>query len=68
MIYSKLITVKVTNCVLKGRKNQNTSFFFSPRNFGFNMGDEITELWVLNNLNNLNKNIQTQNNTKVTLI
>lgn len=67
MIYEKLITVKVTNCVLNGRKNQNTSFYFSPKNFGFIKGDEITENWVLNNLNNLKKDIFSQNNTKIKL-
>jgi hypothetical protein len=67
MIYEKLITVKVTNCILNGRSNQNTSFWFSPMNFGFNFGDEITEDWVLKNLSKLKKNILSQNNTKIKL-
>jgi hypothetical protein len=67
MIYEKLITVKIINCVLNGRKNQNISFWFSPMSFGFNKGDEITEEWVLYNLSSLKKHISTQNNTKVTL-
>lgn len=67
MIYTKLITVRVNNCVLNGRKNQNTTFWFSPMKFGFKMGDEISEEWVLRNLNTLNANVLAQQSTKIKL-
>jgi hypothetical protein len=63
-----MITVKVTNCVHQGRRNQNTTFFFSERNHGFGKDDDVTEDWMLLNLNTLANDILPQNNTKIKLI
>ena len=60
-----MVTVKLKNCIHQNRKNQNTTFFFSERNYGFNKGDIVTGDWVLNNLELLTSDIKRQNNTKV---
>jgi hypothetical protein len=60
-----MVTVKIKNCKYKGRNNQNTTFFFSERNYGFVKGDIVTPDWVLKNLNIIQKDIEKQHNTKI---
>ena len=60
-----MVIVKLKNCIHQNRKNQNTTFFFSERKYGFNKGDIVTCDWVLNNLELLTSDIKRQNNTKV---
>ena len=60
-----MVTVKVKNCKLDGRNNQNTSFFFSEMKYGFTKGDVVTSEWVLENLSVIKKGIEKQNNTTV---
>lgn len=62
-----MVTVKVKNCKHKGRSNQNTTFFFSEREYGFRKDDIITPAWVLNNITLIKPDIEKQNNTKVTI-
>lgn len=58
-----MVIVKVKNCKYQGRNNQNTTFFFSKRNYGFTKDEIVTPEWVLENINILKKDIQKQNNT-----
>ena len=60
-----MITVKVKNCKYKNRNNQNTNFFFSERNYGFDKDEIVTADWVLQNLSIIKKDIEKQNNTKI---
>lgn len=60
-----MITVKVKNCKLNGRNNQNTSFFFSEMKYGFIKDDVVTPEWVLENLSIIQKSIEKQNNTTI---
>lgn len=46
-----MVIVKVKNCKHQGRNNQNTTFFFSERNYGFVKGEIVTPEWVLDNIN-----------------
>lgn len=55
----------VKNCIHQNRRNQNTTFLFSERKYGFKKGDTITDDWVLNNLELLTVNIKRQKNTKI---
>lgn len=43
-----MITIKVYNVVHQGRKNQNTTFWFSERNYNLKKED-ITEEFLLKN-------------------
>jgi hypothetical protein len=60
-----MVTIKVKNCKLNGRNNQNTSFFISEMKYGFTKGDVVTPEWVLENLTLIKKDIEKQNNTTV---
>ena len=60
-----MVTVKLKNCIHQNRKNQNTTFFFSERKYGFNREDVVTSDWVLNNLELLTADIKRQKNTKI---
>ena len=60
-----MVIVKVKNCKHQGRNNQNTTFFFSERNFGFVKDEIVTPEWVLQNLSIIKKDIEKQNNTKI---
>lgn len=63
-----MVTVKVKNCKYQGRNNQNTTFFFSERNYGFLKNEIVTAEWVLVNLSIIKKDIEKQNNTKIEII
>ena len=43
-----MITIKAFNVIHQGRRNQNTTFFFSERDYSFNK-NEITESFLLHN-------------------
>ena len=60
-----MTTVKVKNCKHQGRNNQNTTFFFSERDYGFVKGEIVTPEWVLENLTTIKYDIEKQHNTKV---
>jgi hypothetical protein len=60
-----MVAVKVKNCKHKGRNNQNTSFFFFERDYGFDKDEIVTADWVLQNLSIIKKDIEKQNNTKI---
>lgn len=60
-----MVTVKIKNCKHQGRNNQNTSFFFSERKYGFSKDDIVTPEWVLENLNIIQKGVEKQNNTTI---
>lgn len=61
-----MILVRVTNCKHRGRANQNTTFVFGERDWGFDKGDIVTNEWVLDNLENIQKiGIEKQKNTRV---
>ncbi len=60
-----MVTVKLKNCIHQNRKNQNTTFCFSERNYGFSKGDIVSDDWVLDNLELLTADIKRQKNTKI---
>ena len=60
-----MVTVKLKNCIYQNRKNQNTTFWFSERKYGFNKGDTVSEEWVLDNLELLTADIKRQKDTKI---
>ena len=62
-----MVIVKVTNCVFNGRKNQNTTFWFSEYDFGFRLG-YVTEEWISNNIEKIKPNIKVQKCTKIKII
>ena len=62
-----MITVKVKNCKYKNRNNQNTTFFFSERNYGFDKDEIVTADWVLQNLSIIKKDIEKEKKTKIEL-
>lgn len=43
-----MITIKAFNVIHQGRRNQNTTFFFSERDYFLNT-DQITESFLLHN-------------------
>jgi hypothetical protein len=60
-----MVIVKVKNCKYQGRKNQNTTFLFSQRDYGFLKDEIVTLEWVLENLNTIKKDIEKQHNTTI---
>lgn len=60
-----MVTVKLKNCIHQNRKNQNTTFLFSKRKYGFDKDDIVSANWVLNNLELLTTDIKRQKNTKI---
>jgi hypothetical protein len=60
-----MVTVKIKNCKHQGRNNQNTTFFFSERDYGFTKDEIVTPEWILQNLSTIKKDIEKQNNTKI---
>ena len=62
-----MITVKAFNIIHQGRKNQNTTWFFSDvKHFG---SGEITEDFLLENFDLIKpKDVERQNNTKLKII
>lgn len=59
-----MIIVRLSNCIFKGKKKQNTTFFFPEKDFNTHK-DDITEQWVLDNLNKITSEITKQEHTKI---
>jgi hypothetical protein len=62
-----MVTVKVKNCKHQGRTNQNTTFVFFERKYGFVKGEIVTPEWVLDNIDIIQKGIEKNDNTKIEL-
>ena len=58
-----MVIVKLKNCIHQNRKNQNTTFWFSEKKYGFNKEYVVTSDWVLNNLELLTADIKHQKDT-----
>lgn len=59
-----MIFVEVINCNYNGRNNQNTTFWFSKSNYGFN-SDTPTDEWIFYNLDILYPSVRKQVDTKI---
>lgn len=60
-----MIFVEVINCNYNGRNNQNTAFWFSEFNYGFNSIIKPNDDWIFENLDILYPNVRKQVNTKI---
>jgi hypothetical protein len=64
-----MTTIKILNCIHQGRPNQNTTFTIYSRFAGDRPIENITEEWIMNNLNEIKPiDVQLQKNTSVKII
>lgn len=61
-----MITVKIKNCTLNNRSNQNYTFFFSEMKYGLTK-DQIDEKWIKENINELSNKLKLNSLSKIEL-
>lgn len=60
-----MVSITVTNVTLKSRGNQNTTFIFSDREWGFTKESRPSEDWLLENLEEISPRLKKQKDTKI---
>jgi len=64
-----MIVIKISNCVHQDRRNQNTTFIIWKRDYSPLTEDEVTEGWVMENIELIKpKGVETQKNTSVKIL
>jgi hypothetical protein len=61
--------IKIINCNLNGRSNQNTTFTLITKDHPNTPIEQVTESWIQDNLEELKPpNVKLQNNTSVKIV